>query len=220
MQLQKYFLFIFCTLTFILANQAVAGEWIDEFEDEGEIAKNWTQLFGTWKFMEGIYRMEAGAVCGAVITEFNLEDAKSIEIKARYVNGGWENFSIILAYVNDKEAYQFDIRGGGETVRFEKFTPGVAGVQVLAQGNQVSDFNEWYILKGVIEGDTVIGSVNDKEIVRHNFPQGLPKGKIGLGGEQSITEFEYIAITGSGIGLKAVDAKEKFTITWAIIKEF
>jgi hypothetical protein len=120
--------------------------------------------------MDGKYRMEAGAVSGASITDFSLRDATSIEINAAYVDGGWENFSIILTYIDENEAYQLDIRGGGETVRFEKFTPGVAGSQVLAQGNMVADRNVWYTLKAVIEDDTVIGLVDDKEIVRHTFP--------------------------------------------------
>ena len=218
MQFEKCVLYTFFAFVFVFTSQAMAGEWTDEFEEEDEIAKNWTPLFGTWTFIEGIYKMQAGAVCGAAITEFDSSDAASIEIKARYVNGGWENYSIILAYVDEDEAYQFDLRGGGETARFERFTPGVAGAQVLTQGNQVSDFNEWYTLKVVVEGDSVIGLVDDKEIARYTFPQGLPKGKIGLGGEQSITEFEYITITGPRIGVKAVESVAKLTTTWAGIK--
>ncbi len=219
MQLRKYLLCMFCAFVLVFIGQALAGEWTDEFEDEDQIAKDWTPLFGTWKFLDGKYRMEAGGVSGAAITQFDTSDATSIEIHAAYVDGGWENFSIILAYIDDSEAYQLDIRGGGGTVRFEKFTPGVAGSQVLAQGNMVAGRNVWYTLKAVIEGDTVIGSVDDKEIVRYTFPAGLPEGKIGLGGEQSNTEYEYIIITGPRIGFEAVSVMDKLTTTWGSIKE-
>ena len=79
--------------------------------------------------------------------------------------------------------------------------------------------NVWYTLKAVIEGDTVIGLVDDKEIVRYTFPAGLPEGKIGLGGEQSNTEYEYIIVTGPRIGFEAVDPLGKLTISWGSIKE-
>ncbi|MFC1718296.1 family 16 glycoside hydrolase [Candidatus Poribacteria bacterium] len=218
MQLRKRFLYIFSALLLIFMGQAMAGEWTDEFDDEDQIAEDWTPLFGTWKFLDGKYRMEAGALSGASITQFDTNDATSIEISAAYVDGGWENFSIILAYIDGSEAYQLDIRGGGGAVRFEKFTPGVAGSQVLAQGNMVAARNVWYTLKVVIEGDTVIGFVDDAEIVRYTFPGGLPEGKIGLGGEQSNTEFEYITIIGPRIGFEAVDMTGKLTTTWAGIK--
>ncbi len=217
MQLSKCSLYMLCALALVFTGQAMAGEWTDEFEDEDQMTEVWTPLFGNWLFMDGIYRMEMGVGCGAAITDFEVSGDTTIEIKAQYVDGGWENYSIIFAYVSDEEAYQVDIRGGGETVRVEKFTPGTETVQVLAQGNQVADRNVWYTLTVVIEGDTVIGSVDDKEIVRYTFPQGLPGGKIGIGGQQSNTEFEYITITGSRIGL-AVSPTGKLAATWARIK--
>jgi len=218
MHVRKYLVSVLCVSVLVFIGQAMPGEWTDEFEDEDQMAEDWTPLFGTWKFMDGKYRMEAGAVSGASITDFSLGDATSIDINAAYVDGGWENFSIILAYIDEDEAYQLDIRGGGETVRFEKFTPGVAGSQVLAQGNMVADRNVWYTLKAVIEEDTVIGLVDDKEIVRHTFPQGLPEGKIGLGGEQSNSEYEYITILGTRIGFEALEAAGKLATTWAALK--
>jgi len=217
MQLRKYFLYTFCAFAFVLSSQAMAGEWTDEFDDEEQSAAAWTPLFGNWTFMNGICRMEMGVGCGAAITDFDLADAESIEIKAQYVDGGWENFSVILAYVSDEDAYQLDIRGGGGTVKFEQFTPGTATVQGLGQGNKVAARNVWYILGVVIEGDTIIGFVDDEEIVRYTFPQGLPDGKIGLGGQQSNTEFEYITIIGPGIG-HAVSFAGKLATTWAEMK--
>ena len=91
------------------------------------MVEDWTPLFGTWKFMDGKYRMEAGAVSGASITDF-------------------------------------------------------------------------------------------KEIVRNTFPQGLPEEKIGLGGEQSNSEYEYITIVGPRIGFEAIEAASKLAIIWAPLK--
>ena len=217
MRLSGYSLYMLCTLVLVFTGQAMAGEWIDEFDDEEQMAEVWTPLFGNWVFMDGIYRMEMGPGCGAAITDFEVSDGTTIEIKAQYVDGGWENYSIIFAYMSDEEAYQVDIRGGGEIVKVEKFTPGTETVQSLAQGNQVADRNVWYTLTVVIDGDTVIGFVDEKEIVRYTFPQGLPEGKIGLGGQQSNTEFEYMTITGPRIGL-AVSHIGKLAATWAGIK--
>lgn len=218
MRLRKYTLYMLCAFVFAIASQTMAGEWTDEFEEEDEMAENWTPLFGTWKFMEGKYRMEAGATSGAAITQFDLSDAASIEINAAYVDGGWENFSLILAYIDDNEAYQLDIRGGGGVVRFEKFTPGAAGAQILGQGNMAAVRNVWYTMRAVIDGDTVTGFVDDEEIVKYTFPQGLPEGKIGLGGEQANAEYEYITIMGPRIGVEAVSVVDKLSVTWGGIR--
>ena len=110
MHVRKYLVLAFCASVFVFIGQAMAGEWTDEFEDEDQMAEDWTPLFGTWKFMD------------------------------------------------------------------------------------------------------------DKEIVRYTFPQGLPNGKIGLGGEQSNSEYEYITIVGPRIGFEALEAAGKLATTWAALK--
>lgn len=62
-----------------------------------------------------------------------------------------------------------------------------------------------------------MGKYQGTALRRYTFPQGLPEGKIGIGGQQSNTEFEYITITGSRIGL-AVGHIGKLAATWAGVK--
>ena len=54
MRLSGYSLYMLCTLVLVFTGQAMAGEWIDEFDDEEQMAEVWTPLFGNWVFMEGI----------------------------------------------------------------------------------------------------------------------------------------------------------------------
>jgi hypothetical protein len=46
----------------------------------------------------------------------------------------------------------------------------------------------------------------------------LPEGKIGLGGEQFNSEYEYITIVGPRIGFEALEAAGKLATTWAALK--
>lgn len=205
-------------ITLFLASTAFAGEWTDDFDDPDESINNWTPIAGEWKIEEGLYKGQMGGILGAAITDIDVRDGMTIEIRAQYVPGGWENFGLIFAYVSEDEAYQVDMRGGNETFRVEKFKPNVAGVQTLTQGNQPSNFSEWFNVEVVIDGDTVISSVDEKEIVRYTFPTGLPEGKIGLGGEQSHVEFDHITITGPGIGERPVSSTGKLSTTWGNIR--
>ena len=152
------------------------------------------------------------------ITDIDVQDGMTIEVRAQYVPGGWENFGVVFAYVSEDEAYQVDMRGGNDTFRVEKFTPNVAGVQTLAQGAQVSGFSEWFDIKVVIDGDTIIAFANEEESFQYTFPAGLPEGKIGFGGEQAWMEFDYITITGPGVGNMAVSPTDKLSTAWGKIK--
>ena len=115
MHISKYLIPVLCASVFILTGQAMAGDWTDEFEDEDQMAEDWTPLFGTWKFMDGKYRMEAGAVSGASITDFSLSDATSIEINAAYVNGGWENFSCTVTDIDGVDEVKLVLIGDTTT---------------------------------------------------------------------------------------------------------
>jgi hypothetical protein len=44
MYIGKYLIPVFCASVFILTGQAMAGEWTDEFEDEDQMAEDWTPL--------------------------------------------------------------------------------------------------------------------------------------------------------------------------------
>ena len=210
--------FSFLLITFFVASIAFAGEWTDDFDDPDESIGNWTPIAGEWKMEDGFYKGQMAGILGATITDIDVEDGMTLEVRAQYVQGGWENFSLIFAYVSEDEAYQVDMRGGNETFRVEKFTPNVAGAQTLAQGNQPSNFGEWFDVKVVIDGDTVISFVDEEEIVRYTFPAGLPEGKIGFGGEQSHVEFDHITITGPGVGDMPVSSIGKLSTTWGNIK--
>ena len=143
-------LFISLFLTFA----AFAGEWTDDFDDPEESAKNWTPTAGEWTFAVGplgedLYTGKTGAGLGATITDIDFEDGITIDVRGQFVPGGWGNFGLIFAYVSEDEAYQVDMRNGNGTFRVEKFTPNVAGVQVLTQGNQISAYSEWFDVKVV-----------------------------------------------------------------------
>lgn len=206
-------------ISLLLTSIAIAGEWTDDFDDEAETTNNWTPIAGEWKVEAGFYKGQMGTFLGATITDMEIGDGVTIMARSQYVSGGWENFGVIFAYVDDTEAYQADIRGGNDTLRIEKFTPNTKTVQVLAQGNQVSNFSEWFDVEIVIEGDTVIVSIDEDEIVRHTFPDGLPEGKIGFGGEESHVEFDNITIMGPGIGDMAVSSTGKLSTAWGEMKQ-
>jgi hypothetical protein len=51
-------------------------------------------------------------------------------------------------------------------------------------------------MKMVVEGDTVIFYIDDKEAVRYIFPAGMPEGRVGLISISNNANYNWVRITG------------------------
>lgn len=87
----------------------------------------------------------------------------------------------------------------------------MAGTDAGGKGGEI------FILKVVVEGNDVVIYADDKEGTRYTFPDGVPKGRVGLIGISNNCNYNWVRITGPFIFM-TVDRAGKLSTTWGSIK--
>jgi hypothetical protein len=86
-----------------------------------------------------------------------------------------------------------------------------------------NEMNEWYKIKVVAKGDSFEFYINDELIAKWSDNK-LKSGKVGVRTYSSVSHFDNVLITGSGIPASkgepgaAIDSVSKLATTWSNIK--
>lgn len=202
---------------------ALAGEWMDDFENPGLTDASWEIKQGNWEIVDGWWQALSPAIgngCFAVLPNVETHNGLRIEVTEKDLGGEWANGYVIFAYVSDAEIYYAGTRTGRATWSIEQ--------SALAGGeNNFGEVNDARVGRDmtmprfsvVIEGDDVViyDDKND-EMNRHSFAS-MPVGPVGLANEATNTHFDDFVVSGPEVsGNLAVAPAGKLTTTWAKIK--
>ncbi len=111
-------------------------------------------------------------------------------------DSNFQNFFIVFSYDEvDDLIYWAGARVGGDSWSIEKMDASCDGRSgTLASSSEVIDANTWYHLKITIQGSTVTVYADGLEKVRYTFPNGIPKGRIGIGGQRNHAHFDNFEV--------------------------
>jgi hypothetical protein len=241
-QVKIILLYTFCACIFAFADQAIAGEFFDDFEDEDETAENWEILFGEWQIgmrpeYPGWFGVNtSGDDANVPIALAKTPDGEGIYatdgvvVETEFVDskGGFRYaVYVVISYVTEEEAYLAGgLIGSSQTWRVEKInpTPGIGWTEreeLVATPMAGTDAGprsggEIFVLKVAVEGDDVVVYIDGKEGTRYTFPGGVPKGRIGLASVRNNGNYNWVRITGPGV--MAVNCRSKLGTKWGSIK--
>jgi hypothetical protein len=215
--MKKIFI-IFSLLSLISAS--LCADFTDEF-DSG-VSPLWKPVSGIWEAKDNIYHVQAIGVLPAFsILPFEVTDGTVIETDAMITtNGTYQNAYLTFAYVNDSDIYvaalgvilgQWAIGHTGAGGWNE------AGWFMLSVNIDFSISTDvWYHLRLEIHKSTVSFFANNDLKVEYKFPNGIPKGKIGIGVVGSDALFDNVKITGViNLSIKPIGT---LITTWASIR--
>lgn len=241
MQLRRAFLYTLWACVFVLAGQAMAGEFFDNFEDEDKTADNWEILSGEWQIgmrpeypdWLGVKEADDANVPIALARQpdgkgIYAEDGVVVETEFVDSMGGFRHaVYVVISYVSEEEAYiAGGLTGTSQTWRIEKInpTPGagwndreeLAITPMAGTDAGPKKGGDIFTLKVAVEGKDVVVYIDDKEGTRYTFPNSVPKGRIGLASVSNNGNYNWVRITGPRV--MAVNGRSKLSATWGNIK--
>ena len=209
--------FIGIALSAILLNSAHALYYDFEKGDQG-----WEQINGTCKAEKGVY-IVTGADGVGVLPDSDWKDEwtdYTAECQVMMEQGP-DNMGLLVRYQDSTTYYIFAIMNGRQ--RAEIWSR-VAGAYTDEKDIPFpNEMNEWYKIKVVAKGEDFEFYIND-ELIAEWSDDKLESGKVGARTYSSVSHFDNVLITGSGIPASkgepgaAVDLATKLATTWGNVK--
>jgi len=185
-------------------------------------AQGWEQINGTCKAEKGVYIVTGSDGVG-VLPNSDWKDAwtdYTAECQAMMEQGP-DNMGILVRYQKMDTYYIFAIMNGRQR----------AEIWSRVGGNYTdekdipfpNEMNKWYKIKVVVKGDSFEFYINDELIAKWSDNK-LKNGKVGVRTYSSVSHFDNVLITGSGIPASkgepgaAIDSVSKLATTWSNIK--
>lgn len=195
----------------------------------------WEPISDIWAIIDGEYVVTTGGRNNAGIAVLkesegiDIRNVESIEVMGFDLgNGSRKNIFIMFGFdENNAEMY-----GIGPFVGADDWRLMVIDTEnrIWRVGNWIVQHDEplhpgrWYHVKLEFDGDTVIlyGAEGDDDLeekLRHEFPGGIPSGRIGIGGIGSNVKFDDFRVTGPGVNnLAIVEPEDKLPMAWGKVK--
>jgi hypothetical protein len=214
---------------------ALGGTRTYTFDDDS----GWEAITGEYEVKGGEFLYEApptdGPLMGIVLLKeeegVDTRDVEYIEVRGMDLNGpGAKNLAIFFGYDEDapKAYFAGPFVGGMQQWIFADMTVPdnnwtSRGGSIVAAADDLGP-NIWYKIRiefkddsatlyGAEEGDAL------KEWVTLEFPDGKPKGRIGIGGCDSVNKFDDFVVFGTNITPLAVEPSSVNTVTaWGAIR--
>ena len=210
--------FVGVVLSAILLNSAHALFYDFEDGDQG-----WEQINGTCKAEDGEYVVTGSDGVG-VMPDSDWKDDwtdYTVQCKARMEQGP-DNMGILVRYQAADTYYIFAIMNGRQRVEIWSRVGGAYTDEMdIPFANELGvDYN----MKVVAEGTDFEIYVDD-ELIAEWSDDKLETGKVGLRTYSSVSNFDDIIITGSGIPSSkgepgaAVEPASKLATTWGMMKK-
>jgi hypothetical protein len=215
-------------------SNALCGLRTDTFDNDS----NWEAISGKYEIKGGELFFEApptqGPLMGFVLLKekegIDTKDIDYIEVRGMDLNGpGAKNIAIFFGYDKDAGSAYFagPFVGGVQKWIFAKMTiPDHNWIN--GRGTSIADAPDklgpdiWYKTRLEFKADsvTLYGAENGKplkELVTLDFPEGKPKGRIGLGGCDCVNKFDDFTV--SGVKILAIQSLTKdIATTWGAIR--
>ena len=218
---------IMWTVAVFVASSALAGTWVDNFENPAFTQRSWEIVQGEWQIEDGWWEaFSEGTAKPAIALLFDVEthDGLTMEITQEDLGideGIWVDGFIIFAYLDETEIYYAGARVGQPNWSVEKNDKDTGAQQYLKQINDGKFEKNVGIVpryEVAIEGDdVVIYTDGDDESLRHSFGK-MPVGRVGLFVQNARTRFDDFVISGPAVKALAVESVGKLATTWARIK--
>lgn len=184
--------------------------------------QGWEQINGTCKAEKGVYIVTGSDGVG-VLPDSDWKDAwtdYTTECQVKMEQGP-DNMGILVRYQDSTTYYIFAIMNGRQR----------AEIWSRVGGNYIdekdidfpNEMDKWYKIKVVAEGDDFEFYIDD-ELIAEWSDDKLKNGKVGVRTYSSVSHFDNVLITGSGIPSSkgepgaAIDSVSKLATTWGNVK--
>ena len=224
---------ILISFGFILLStpKVIGGERLYDFSNDDA----WEPIEAEWEIIDGEYVVtHSGEKAGiAVLKEsegIDTKDVESIELMGYDLGtAGWKNAFIVFGF-DESNPVTYAIGpcvGHAQAWRLcpvDSKTRAWIGKTTLVEHKEQMTSLKWYHVKLVFDGDTIVlyGAEADgdlKEKMSYTFTEGMPSGRIGVGGIGSDAKFDNFRVTGPWTkSLAVVVPKDKLPMAWGKIK--
>jgi len=220
-----FFVCLLIGLSFALVSlsEASVGTWEYNFADvQGDEWENdWEVIAGSFKVEDGaLIQEEASANDNNAFrcladTDWEITDG-TIEAKVKHMGAGL-NDALIFYRMSDTD------NGYASRLQLDSYIT-VGGIAAGAHSHikYVSTpvvAEQWYIVKIVLEGDSITVFVDDEEFFTAE-DSSSSKGRVGFGMSRCIggAALEWIRVTGEGVTPTAVAPAGKLATTWGEVR--
>ena len=215
-------LFFRCLLTSVVLSAMFLSSAHALYYDFEKGDQGWEQINGTCKAEKGVYIVTGSDGVG-VLPDSDWKDAwtdYTAECQAKMEQGP-DNMGILVRYQDSTTYYIFAIMNGRQR----------AEIWSRVGGNYIdekdipfpNEMDKWYKIKVVAEGDDFEFYIDD-ELIAEWSDDKLKSGKVGVRTYSSVSHFDNVLITGSGIPSSkgepgaAIDSVSKLATTWGHVK--
>lgn len=180
-----------------IANSPIANTAVSVFDD-GNVS-TWIGSYGTWAINNGVYQQTDGSslgpwtIGGLYTPKYNTYASVGdgvFEADVRF-DGGNYRFAGVVKYINNSNWVRFELRKWESTVKVETWKNGVQAVSSPTTFT-FSD-NQWYHLKGVVQGNTASLYIDGNLIMTFtNSNVQIGAGLIGLSTYYTAASFDNV----------------------------